>query len=121
MIWLWQGIITSFVCYLLSKFFSFMKKCILSYYHYEKSISSSKVVFKLFWKTYFCVLINSLIMSYIIYHVDFKNSVPFGVFILLIFTANNLFLFYSVDNVKNKFTYKKKNKVTKQNSNQIQK
>lgn len=119
--WLWQGIITSFVCFLLSKFFSFIKKCILSYYHYEKSISSSKIIFRLFWKTYFCVLINSIIMSYIIYFTDIKNSVPFGIFIISIFIINNLFLFHSVDSVKNKFTYKKTNKVSNQKAKQEKK
>lgn len=117
--WLWQGIITSFVCFLLSKFFSFIKKCLSAYYHYEKSISSSKVVFRLFWKTYFCVLINSTIMSYIVFNADINNSVPFSVFVVLIFVINNLFLFHSVDNVKNKFTRKETNKASNQKSKQV--
>lgn len=115
--WLWQGIITSFICFLLSNLFSFIKKCVLTYYFHDKSCSTSKTIFKLYWKSYFCILINSLIMNYIVYNVDIKRSMPFGILVLIIYSVNNLYLFYSIQNVKNKFTYKKPYKISNNDTN----
>lgn len=118
--WLWQGIITSIVCFLLSKLFSFIKKCVLVYYHYEKSVATSKVVFNLFWKTYIYLFINSTVVCYILFHVDIE-SIPFIFLIVLLFTINNFFLFYSVDNARKSFAGKKANKSSDYKAKEIDK
>ncbi len=117
--WLWQGIITTFVCYVLSKLFSYIKRGFLFYYHYEKKHSTSKTVFNLYWKGYICIFISQLSVCYMLWNWN-NDNVNISLFIAsTLFCISNAYLFYSLSYAKNKFTYKKTKKITKENSNNI--
>lgn len=119
--WLWQGIITTFICSLLGNFFSYIKKCVLIYYRYEKSRSTSKTVYNLYWKGYICVFISQVSVCYMFWNFDNDDlKIPIAIASIL-FCISNIYLFYSLLDAKNKFTYKKTNNISQNNSNNIEK
>lgn len=116
--WLWQGIITTFICFLLSKLFYFLKD-ILSKKYPRLSNRHINAFNHICLINYVCSIVNGFVMFFILSKSNFKHSSKYSILVLLVFCFVNMFLYFSATSIRNNAFKKDCKTYTNKNTNKV--